>query len=306
MNIALIAERSAGLMALRTILASNHRLVAVYTSPDDGHSSRTVWAEATRVGVWPTPAQNLTLVTAADELRAFAVEVIINVHSVVLLPQDVREAAIAGAFNLHPGPLPRYAGLNTVCWAIYRGESEFGVTLHKMTGRIDAGPIVDRTTFPILPNDTGLTLSGRCWNQGMLLLERFLQQLSVAPQDIRSQPQDLSQRQYFGRDIPQAGQIDWNLPAQRVHDLVRASNFIPYRSPWGIPRASVRDEEIDIVQTTLTHEACSDPAGTVLLTDSGLRAACADEWLMVESVDIKGKIVRAVDALKDRYEPCAG
>jgi len=305
MNIALIAERSAGLMALRTILASQHRLVAVYASPGDGNSSPTVWSEARRRGIRPTQAQELKNARAADDVREFAVDVIINVHSVVLLPANVREAVTLGAFNLHPGPLPRYAGLNTASWAIYRGESEFGVTLHKMTERIDAGPIVDETSFPILPTDTGLTLSGRCWTRGMLLLERFLQQLSVAPQDIRSQPQDLAQRQYFGKDIPQAGQIDWNLPAQRVHDFVRASNFFPYRSPWGIPRASVGHREIGIVQTALTHESCIDPAGTVVLTDSGLKTACGDEWLMVERVDIKGKILRALDALKHRYAPSA-
>jgi methionyl-tRNA formyltransferase len=305
MNIALIAERSAGVMALRTILASDHRLVAVYTSPDAGRSSGSVWAEATRVGIGPTSAQNLTLARAADQLRGFAVDVIINVHSVVLLSQDVREAAIVGAFNLHPGPLPRYAGLNTASWAIYRGESEFGVTLHRMTERIDAGPIVDQTSFPVMANDTGLTLSGRCWNRGMLLLERFLKRLSQAPQEIRSQPQDLSQRQYFGREIPQSGQIDWKLPAQKVHDFVRASNYFPYRSPWGIPRASLKDHEVGIVQTALTHEACSASAGNVVLTDSDVRAACADEWLIVESVAIKGKVFRALDVLRYRYASAA-
>jgi methionyl-tRNA formyltransferase len=304
MNIALIAERSAGLMALRTILASDHRLVAVYTSPDDGLSSRTVWAEATRVGIWPTPAQNLILPAAADELRKVAVDVIINIHSVVVLPQDVREAALTGAFNLHPGPLPSYAGLNTASWAIYRGATQFGVTLHRMTEKIDAGPIVDQTSFPILPNDTGLILNGRCWNRGMLLLERFLQRLSVAPADLPSQPQDLAQRQYFGREIPQAGQIDWNLPAQRVHDFVRASNFFPYRSPWGVPKSTVGNEEIGVVQTALTHERCGGPAGTAAVTQSALRMACADEWLTVESVAIKGTVVRAVDALKERYARC--
>ena len=54
---------------------------------------------------------------------------------------DVLEAPRIGSFNLHPGPLPEYAGLNAPSWAIYHGEQEHRVTLHWLDAGIDTGPI---------------------------------------------------------------------------------------------------------------------------------------------------------------------
>ncbi|MFC5205269.1 formyltransferase family protein [Pseudonocardia sulfidoxydans] len=53
--------------------------------------------------------------------------------------------------NVHGGPLPGYRGLPVVAavFAILRGESEFGVTVHRVDAGIDTGAVVDRRTFPL-------------------------------------------------------------------------------------------------------------------------------------------------------------
>ena len=61
--------------------------------------------------------------------------------------------------NLHPGPLPQYAGLNVPSWAIYNGEVTHGVSLHRMDSGIDTGPIAYQASVLIGPRDTGLSLS---------------------------------------------------------------------------------------------------------------------------------------------------
>lgn len=62
-----------------------------------------------------------------------------------------------GSFNLHPGPLPRYAGLNVRSWAIYQDEQTHGVTLHWMEARVDTGPIAFETMFDLSADDSGLS-----------------------------------------------------------------------------------------------------------------------------------------------------
>jgi hypothetical protein len=76
------------------------------------------------------------------------------------------------SFDLHPGPLPRYAGLNSVSWAIYRGEKEHGVTLHKLAPEIDAGPIIFQESVSIGRKETGLSLTAKCVNAGTVGMER--------------------------------------------------------------------------------------------------------------------------------------
>jgi methionyl-tRNA formyltransferase len=45
-------------------------------------------------------------------------------------------------FNIHFGPLPAYRGPNPVFWQIRNGLKDVTTTIHKVTDRFDAGPVV--------------------------------------------------------------------------------------------------------------------------------------------------------------------
>jgi methionyl-tRNA formyltransferase len=45
-------------------------------------------------------------------------------------------------FNIHFGPLPAYKGPNPVFWQLRNGSASVAVTIHRITPRFDAGPIV--------------------------------------------------------------------------------------------------------------------------------------------------------------------
>jgi methionyl-tRNA formyltransferase len=116
--------------------------------------------------------------------------------------------------------LPRYRGRAPVNWAILRGEREAGATLHYMVARADAGDIVDQQSVPILPDDTSADVLAKVAVVAEIVLARSLPALfaGTAPR-IR---QDITQGEYVGRRRPEDGLIDWNLPAQQIHNLVRA------------------------------------------------------------------------------------
>jgi UDP-4-amino-4-deoxy-L-arabinose formyltransferase/UDP-glucuronic acid dehydrogenase (UDP-4-keto-hexauronic acid decarboxylating) len=74
-----------------------------------------------------------------------------GLHLLVLLPQPA-ERAIAGhrrkgAFNLHGSLLPSYRGRAPANWVLVNGETETGVTLHRMVKRADAGAILAQRAF---------------------------------------------------------------------------------------------------------------------------------------------------------------
>lgn len=295
MNIALIAENSAGMNALRIVLASGHRLAAVLTSPPATSRFPKIWAEAEKIGIQPIPAREVKDRRLADEFRSRSVDVILNVHSLYVVHHDVITSARVGAYNLHPGPLPRYAGLNAPSWAIYRDEREYGVTLHKMSPDIDAGPIVYQTMFLIAPTDTGLTLNHKCWKEGLSLIERFLRELSTSPGSISTKPQDLCQREYFHAGIPQNGRIEWDARAHAIHNFVRACDFFPYASPWGAPTTTFRGNEVGILRTSLTRQQCLEKPGIVAACASKVLVACVDEWLGIDTVMLQGEPIDAAD-----------
>jgi UDP-4-amino-4-deoxy-L-arabinose formyltransferase/UDP-glucuronic acid dehydrogenase (UDP-4-keto-hexauronic acid decarboxylating) len=129
------------------------------------------------------------------------VDLLLNVHSLYVLPEPLLRVPALGAWNLHPGPLPRYAGLNAPSWAIYRGEQRHGVSVHRMEAGIDTGDIAYQESFPIAAADTGLSVALRCAQVGVALLHRLLE--DAAAGSIPRLAQDAAQRTYFGRGVPQ-------------------------------------------------------------------------------------------------------
>jgi methionyl-tRNA formyltransferase len=168
----------------------------------------------------------------ARTVRSAEVDIILNVHSLYVIPAPILQAARIGAFNLHPGPLPQYAGLNTVSWAIYRGETTYGVTIHWMVPEIDAGEIAYQATFSIEETDTPVLLTHKCVRAGLTLISELLNTAAASPNAIPRLQQDLANRRYFGKQVPEEGRLSWNRPAREVVNFVRACEYWPYRSPW--------------------------------------------------------------------------
>jgi methionyl-tRNA formyltransferase len=120
-------------------------------------------------------------------------------------------------------------------------------------------------------------------------------------------PQDLSKREYFGRRAAENGNLSWNRPAQRIVDFVRASNFFPFRSPWGVPRTRRGDSTLGILKARLTGAPVDAPPGTVVTQRSGdVEVAAADEWILVRQVVRDGICVPAREVLKagDQLADC--
>jgi methionyl-tRNA formyltransferase len=125
-----------------------------------------------------------------------------------------------GALNIHGSLLPKFRGRAPVHWAIIKGESTTGASLHYMVEKPDAGALIDQEAVPILENDTALDVSIKVAAAAETVLRRSLPRLiagSAAPK-----PLDLAQGSYFGRRRPEDGRIDWRSGARVIHDLVRA------------------------------------------------------------------------------------
>lgn len=125
-----------------------------------------------------------------------------------------------GALNMHGSLLPKYRGRAPVHWAILRGESATGASLHYMLEKPDAGALLDQQSVPILENDTALEVSLKVAAAAAEVLRRSLPRLIDGSAEAR--PLDLSAGSYFGRRRPEDGRIDWRCSARAVHDLVRA------------------------------------------------------------------------------------
>lgn len=307
MNVLLVAEESAGIQVLRMLGRSGHRVVAVMTAPPVRGGGASVSSVAEGLGVNVLPSAEVLKAGPARWMVDEEIDLLLNVHSLHVIHRDVVAAPRIGSFNLHPGPLPEYAGLNAPSWAIYLGEQRHAVTLHWMDPEIDTGPVAYVAAFEITDDDTGLSVAARCVREGVPLVERLLEVAAAEPTAIPAIPQDLTRRRYFRReDIPNGGRIVWSQPAQRIVDFVRACDYFPFASPWGEPAARLGDKVCAVLKASRTAESCAPavPGQVGAISERGAQVATGDDWILVERVRLDGATCSAQDVLQggDRLE----
>ncbi|MCJ1708513.1 formyltransferase family protein [Microbacterium sp. VKM Ac-2923] len=142
--------------------------------------------------------------------------------------------------NVHGAPLPGYRGLPVVAgaFALLRGETVFGATLHRVDAGIDTGAVIDRHTFPLRDEVTleelTLTVTEACH-------ALFVDNLS----DLGREPADaVSSRsgEYFGRArLPElAAQADHPRYARATHLGVMAEFYPEEARVFSAARLSYR------------------------------------------------------------------
>lgn len=279
----LVAEEGAGVHALKLLIERGVEVAAVLTTPppERGASVAGVAAENGIPRLEPERVRDPEL---AGWIAEQEVDLLLNVHSLLIIDEAVLAAPRIGSFNLHPGPLPGYAGLNSPSWAIAAGEDRHAVTVHWMAAGIDTGPIAYEAWFEIGPKDTGLRVATRAVSEGIPLLERLLDDAGRGSIPSREQ-EGTEGGSYHGREVPHDGVLPWHLGARAVVDLVRAADYAPFPSPWGSFRTKVGGEELSIVRVAATGEAADAPAGAIgAAREDAVLVSAGDEWVLVERV----------------------
>jgi len=265
----------------------------------------TVWQHAEKLGCRTWPAETVKDPAFAETVRSLEVDLLLNVHSLFVIKPEIVEAPRYGSFNLHPGPLPAYAGLNAPSWAIYRGEKTHGVTLHRMLAGIDTGSIAYQSIFDVDDGDTGFSVSVKCIRHGMDLIRALLDTAAEDPGKIPVIEQDFTRREYFGKGTPADGWLSWKRSAREIFDFVRAADYTPFNSPWQTPRSRLGGREIGFSKVSLTGEPVTKAPGTIMRRgDKEILVAASDQWVTIVRITIDGQTADPVKALThgDRLE----
>jgi len=79
--------------------------------------------------------------------------------------------------NIHPSLLPKYPGLHPQQQALDDGATQSGATVHFVNKDLDAGPIVQQESVPVMPGDTADTLAARILEVEHRLYPRAIQKV---------------------------------------------------------------------------------------------------------------------------------
>ena len=87
-----------------------------------------------------------------------------------IIPQSLLDAIPNGILNIHPSLLPKYRGTTPIESALLNGDTETGVSIIRLTAKMDAGPILAQANQRITPETTKQTLYEQLAQLGAKLL----------------------------------------------------------------------------------------------------------------------------------------
>jgi methionyl-tRNA formyltransferase len=185
-----------------------------------------------------------------------------------LIPESL--LARASWLNVHPSLLPRWRGAAPVERAIMAGDRETGVTIHRTTPELDAGPIAAQRAFPIEPDDD----AGAVYAQAGALAADLLEGVLSGEPEFRPQPEDGVT--YAERLTAEDRELDWSRPPEELLNRIRAL------SPHIGARGLVDGRRLTVWRARPAGEGAALTAGGLELLEvqpEGRRRMTGDEYL---------------------------
>ncbi|HEX9951414.1 MAG TPA: methionyl-tRNA formyltransferase [Rubricoccaceae bacterium] len=282
--------------------------VAVVTVPDRpagrGQAVRAsaVKLAAERHGIAVLQPESLRDEAFGAALAALAPD-ILAVVAFRILPREVYETARLGAFNLHGSLLPAYRGAAPIARALMDGVPETGVTTFLLRPTVDTGDVILTRRTPVGPDETAGEVHDRLAAIGAEAVVETVRRLAAG--DVTPEPQDDAQASPAPKLFRDDARIDWNRPARRVHDHIRALSPAP--GAWTMWATGSGSETLKVLRTRVVAETgVLGAAGEIIEAGSRLVVACADGAVEVVEAQREGKKRLAAADLLRGVAPAVG
>ncbi|MDR9864955.1 bifunctional UDP-4-amino-4-deoxy-L-arabinose formyltransferase/UDP-glucuronic acid oxidase ArnA [Pseudomonas baetica] len=272
------AYHDIGCAGIQALLDSGYDIAAVFTHADDPKEN-TFYSSVAQLcankGIPVHAPEDVNHPLWIERIGKLDPEYMFSFYYRNLLSEPLLALAKKGAFNLHGSLLPRYRGRAPANWVLVNGESETGVTLHRMVKRADTGAIVAQQRVAIDRSDTALSLHTKLRIAASDLLRDTLP--AMLQGNVSETPQDESKATVFGRRTPADGKLLWAKPAEQLFNLIRAVTQ-PYPGAF----CAVGEHKLIVWSAEVVKGNDGQAPGRVISVDP-LRIACGEDSLVILS-----------------------
>ncbi|MCD6320341.1 MAG: methionyl-tRNA formyltransferase [Candidatus Desulfofervidaceae bacterium] len=200
-----------------------------------------------------------------------------------ILPKALLEIPPLGGINVHPSLLPKYRGAAPINWTLIRGETVTGVTIMRLSPRMDSGDILFQRAMFIEPEDTFGSLHDKLAIFGAEMLLETLHRMKrgmLAPI-----PQDDNLATYAPKLKKEDALIDWGKSAQEIANLIRGLD------PWPGAYTYLNGKILKLFRPQVISLTPQDISpGTVLdVNPEGIQIATKQGILVVKEVQLEGR-----------------
>lgn len=216
---------------LQYLVAQGLNIVGVITAPDKPagrgmqlqHSAVKTYALTQHLNILqPNKLKAPDFIDTLKKLQA-DIQIVVAFR---MLPEIVWAMPPMGTLNLHASLLPQYRGAAPINWAIIHGETITGLTTFLLQHNIDTGDILLQQNIPINQSDNVGSLYKKMMDNGGALILKTL--TGLVNKTIIPTPQPLHEAlKHAPKIFKQTCEINFNTPAQEVHNFIRGLSPYP-------------------------------------------------------------------------------
>lgn len=190
-----------------------------------------------------------------------------------ILPREVYALPKLGTFNLHASLLPKYRGAAPIQWALINGEKITGVTTFFLQDKVDTGNIILQREVPIDEEDNFQTLHDKLAQVGAELVLETIRLIEKGNYELK--PQDDTKATLAPKITKEICRINWNQPAIKIHNLVRALSPIPAAF------TKLNDKLIKIFKSKVFNEDSDQGPGVIEIRDEFILVNTSDKKISI-------------------------
>uniref|UniRef100_A0AAY4EB68 10-formyltetrahydrofolate dehydrogenase n=1 Tax=Denticeps clupeoides TaxID=299321 RepID=A0AAY4EB68_9TELE len=256
MKIAVIGQSLFGQEVYKELKNDGHTIVGVFTIPDKDGKADPLATEAEKdaVPVFKFPRWRLkgkSIPEVVDQYKAVGAELNVLPFCSQFIPMDVIDHPKHGSIIYHPSLLPRHRGASAINWTLIHGDKKGGFTVFWADDGLDTGPILLQRECDVEPDDTVNSI-----------YKRFL-----FPEGVK-------------------GTIDWNQPAEAIHNWIRGNDKVP--GAW----AEVDGQKLTFYGSTLVDNNPSTKGQPLEIPGAGRPGLVTKAGLVLFGNDDKALLVR--------------
>ena len=274
---------------LDKLLDCGHEIAAVYTQPDKpAGRGRKLTPTPVKIHSADLGLQTVEIQRISDkdsslkQMLSFKADAAIVAAYGIMLPSFVIDKFPLGIINLHPSLLPEFRGASPVATAILQGCKETGVTIMKIDGGMDTGPILKQKSVKIGNDEKCDTLTERLFISGSNLLVDTLDEMQTS--GIEPIPQDGSKATLTERLKRRDGEIDWEQSSEQIYRAIKAFH------PWPGTFTKFNGQRLKILDATMDDKDQEHLDPGKVKTNNGVRVGTARGSISLLTIQLEGKL----------------
>jgi len=229
---------------------------------------------------------------SVEQLKAQNADLFITAAYGQKLSDEVLGLPVGPSLNLHGSLLPRHRGAAPVQFSILEGDTVTGVSLMRMTDRMDAGPVYATAETPIEVDDTGGSLMERLGKMaGQLILDHAG---DVLAGKLEGKEQDEEAATAAPSLAKEQGRVPWNTSAIQIDRHVRG--MTPWPSAFTFCPTDRSPARVQVVKGEILDLPSPAMPGTVVAFTTGIEVATTKGVYRILEVKRSGK--RSLEAVE--------